>query len=84
MPETNNPSPTDKERRQNAPRPEHELYKSPELEVFLAQERRAAERTRILGVKNQKRLWLKTLLFCGGIILVLLGLAVYDLLAGGA
>lgn len=70
------------ERRKTPPRPEQELYTSPDLEAFLADERRAAERARILGVKHQKRLWLKTVLFCCGLMLLLLAVALYDLLVG--
>ena len=72
--------PPQQDRRKNTPRPEHELYTTPDLEAFLAEERRGVERARILTVKQQKRLWLKTVLICGGLVLLLLGLALYDLL----
>ena len=83
MPKTSPSKTPEQDRRKNAPRPEHELYTTPDLEAFLAEERRGVERARILTVKQQKWLWLKTVLVCGGLVLVLLGLALYDLLQTG-
>lgn len=74
---------SEKERRSNYPIPEKELYQLKDIEKFIEDERRHDELDRLREVQEQKQVWLKTVLFCGALNLILIGLAIYGWVTNG-
>ena len=72
-------APTSKERREKHPKPEPELYKA-DIDKFIEKERRADELDRLREVKEQKKIWLYTVLFCGALVFLFAALSVLDIL----
>ena len=64
------------ERRSDYPMCEKKLYELPKLDEHIANERRMDELDRLREAREQKRVWLKTVLFCGLLNLVLIALAI--------
>ena len=65
------------ERRGNYPRPERDLYALPNIDTEIKSERRVDELDRLREVREQKKTWLKTVLFCAFLNVILLCLAIY-------
>ena len=74
---------TPKERRSNYPTLEKDLYQLKDVEQFIQNERRHDELDRLREVREQKQVWLKTVLFCGVLNLILIGLAIYGWMTHG-
>ncbi|MCP4355428.1 MAG: hypothetical protein GY793_07310 [Proteobacteria bacterium] len=62
------------ERRIDYPMSEEKIYKLPELEEFIDKERRHDELSRLNEVRQQKKVWLYTLVFSGLLNLMLLAI----------
>lgn len=68
------------ERRVEPKKSEKELYGISNIDSFIEKERRHDELDRLREVREQKQVWLKTVLFCGLLNLVLICLAIWGAL----
>lgn len=65
------------EKRINASKTEHELYKMKDINQFILNERRKDELDRLYEVKQQKKVWKATVFSAGTILVILLAFAYY-------
>lgn len=66
---------TSKNRRNSKQPSDKELYKK-DVDSFIKQERRRDELERLNEIKEQKSVWLKTMIFCGGLNVLLILLSI--------
>lgn len=69
------------ERRSNYPMSETDMYKLRDIGTVIQKERRSDELDRLQEVREQKAVWLKTVVFCGFLNVVLLLAALYGWLS---
>lgn len=63
-------------RRKSPPKSEKELYRLSDIQSFIEKERRHDELDRLHEVREQKAVWLRTILFCGLLNVILISLAI--------
>jgi len=68
-------------RRVVPPKPTEELYSLSKKEIasFIEEERRHDELSRLNEIRKQNRIWLQTVIVCGGLILMFIGLGIWGL-----
>lgn len=68
-------------RRVTPPKPTEELYSLSKKEIasFIEEERRHDELSRLNEIRKQNRIWLQTVIVCGGLILMFIGLGIWGL-----
>lgn len=73
---------TQKERRTSKQKSDTELYKARDIERFIEKERRQDELNRLHEVRQQKKIWWLTMMFCGLLNLALVSLALLGVYYG--
>lgn len=69
---------TQNEKRSNYPMPESEMYKLDDINDVIKKERRHDELDRLREVRQQKAVWLKTVLSALALVLVFLSMAIME------
>lgn len=70
-------TPTDQDRRKASNIDETDIYKASDIDAFIDKERRHDELDRLREIKDQKRVWVYTVLFCALLNIILIALAVW-------
>jgi hypothetical protein len=67
----------DQDRRKASNIDESDIYKASDIDAFIDKERRHDELDRLREIKEQKNIWLYTVLFCAVLNIILIALAIW-------
>jgi hypothetical protein len=73
-------TPTDQDRRTASNLQDEDIYKASDIDAFIQKERRHDELDRLREIKEQKNIWLYTVLFCAALNIALIALAVWGVI----
>jgi hypothetical protein len=71
---------TNQDRRQAITPNDEDIYKASDIDAFIQKERRHDELDRLREIKEQKNIWLYTVLFCAALNVMLIALAVWGVI----